>query len=210
MHRCITHGAPLRATTSCKNVGTLPRKHDLFCFKSFLVIGLWDIILTSLLPPIQSCSSKFWVWSCIASNFDKGWRGDHKDKIMDRPFMPKYGTVSQVLLQLVVACESFTINWCLIKIQTSGVSLQLWRIKIVCRRTSVNSDLYLAFTEWHFRNHHLKHELLSNLRQTLHSFQHFIFPERSKRPYTLRQTFVDRLHFPLDWGHKATEEFSTS
>ena len=29
--------------------------------------------------------------------------GDHKHKIMDRPFMPKYGTVSQVLLQLVVA-----------------------------------------------------------------------------------------------------------
>ena len=59
---------------------------------------------TDLLPPIQSCSSKFWVWSCIASNFDKGWREDHKHKIMDRPFMPKYGTVSQVLLQLVVAC----------------------------------------------------------------------------------------------------------
>ena len=29
--------------------------------------------------------------------------GDHKHKIMDRTFMPKYGTVSQVLLQLVVA-----------------------------------------------------------------------------------------------------------
>ena len=28
--------------------------------------------------------------------------GDHKHKIMDRAFMPKYGTVSQVLLQLVV------------------------------------------------------------------------------------------------------------
>ena len=55
------------------------------------------------LPPIQSCSSKFWVWSCIANNFDKGRRGGHKHKIMDRPFMPKYGTVSQVLLQLVVA-----------------------------------------------------------------------------------------------------------
>ena len=80
-----------------------PTKNDLSCFKSLLVTGLWDIILTSLLPPIQSCSSKFWVWSCIASNFDKGWRGDHKHKIMDRPFMPKYGTVSQVVLQLVVA-----------------------------------------------------------------------------------------------------------
>ena len=47
----------LVATTSCKNVETLPRKNDLFCFKSLLVAGLWDIILTSLLPPIQSCSS---------------------------------------------------------------------------------------------------------------------------------------------------------
>ena len=94
------------ATTTCKNFETLPRKNDLSCFKSLLVTGLWDIILTSLLPPIQSCSSKFWVWSCIASNFDKGWRGDHKHKIMDRPFMPKYGTVSQVLLQLVVAFTS--------------------------------------------------------------------------------------------------------
>ena len=79
------------------------RKNDLSCLKSLLVTGLWDIILTSLLPPIQSCSSKFWVWSCIASNFDKGWRGDHKHKIIDRPFMLKYGTLSQVLLQLVVA-----------------------------------------------------------------------------------------------------------
>ena len=78
------------ATTTCKNDETLPRKKDLSCFKSLLITGLWDIILTSLLPPIQSCSSKFWVWSCIASNFDKGWRGDHKHKIMDRPFIAKY------------------------------------------------------------------------------------------------------------------------
>ena len=28
------------------------------------------------------------------SNFDKGWRRDQKHKIMDRPFMPKHGTVS--------------------------------------------------------------------------------------------------------------------
>ena len=68
---------------------------------------LWDIIPTSLLPPIQSCSSKFWAWSCIASNFDKGWRGDHKHNIIDRPFMPKYGTVPQVLLQLVVVQLNF-------------------------------------------------------------------------------------------------------
>ena len=62
------------ATTSCKNVETLSGKNNLSCFKSLLVAGLGDIILTSLLPPIQSYSSKFWAWSCIASNFDKGWR----------------------------------------------------------------------------------------------------------------------------------------
>ena len=33
----------------------------------------------------------------------EGGGGGHKLKIMDRPFKPKYGTVSQVLLQLVVA-----------------------------------------------------------------------------------------------------------
>ena len=79
------------------------RKNNLSCFKALLVTGLWDKILTSLLRPIQRCSSKFWAWSCIASNFDKGRRGCCKHKIMDRPFKPKYGTVSQVLLQLVVA-----------------------------------------------------------------------------------------------------------
>ena len=31
---------------------------------------------------------------------------DYKHKIINRPFVPKYGTVSQVLLQLVVACFS--------------------------------------------------------------------------------------------------------
>ena len=32
--------------------------------------------------------------------------GDHKHKIMYRTFVPNYGTVCQVLLQLVVACFS--------------------------------------------------------------------------------------------------------
>ena len=61
--------------TSCKNSETLRRKNDLSCFKSLLVTGLWDIIQTSLLPSIPRCSSKSWAWSCIATNFDKGWRG---------------------------------------------------------------------------------------------------------------------------------------
>ena len=34
----------------------------------------------------------------MASNVDKGWRGDHKHKIMDRPFKPKYDTVSSTLM----------------------------------------------------------------------------------------------------------------
>ena len=80
----------------------------LSCFKSLLVTGLGDIILTSLLPSIHSCCPMFWAWSCIASNFDEGRRGDHRYKIVGRPFKPKYGTVShrQVFLQLVVACPS--------------------------------------------------------------------------------------------------------
>ena len=55
---------------------------------------------TDLPPPFHS--KLFLQVLSIASNFDKGWRGDHKHKIMDRPFMPKYGTMSQVLFQLVV------------------------------------------------------------------------------------------------------------
>ena len=68
------------------------------------------MILISLLPSIQRCSSKFWAWSCIASNFDKGRRGDHKHKIINWASLnvwsavkPKQGTVSQVFLQVVVA-----------------------------------------------------------------------------------------------------------
>ena len=75
----------LVATTSCKNVETLPRKNDLSCFKSLLVTGLWDIILTSLLPPIQSFLHK--GQRNITST--RSWTG--------------HLCQSQVLLQLVVA-----------------------------------------------------------------------------------------------------------
>ena len=57
------------------SVETLWRENDLSWFKSLLVTGLWAKILTSLLPSFQSCSSKSWTCSCIASNFDKRWRG---------------------------------------------------------------------------------------------------------------------------------------
>ena len=103
---------PKSATTSCKNVETkkLRRKNYLSCFKSLLVTGLWDIIMISLLPLIQSCSLKLWALSCIATNFHKGRRRDHKHKITDWPFKPKYGAVSPVLLQLVVAWVTFLFN----------------------------------------------------------------------------------------------------
>ena len=109
------------ATTSCKNVKTLPRKNDLSCFKSLLITGLWDIILTSLLPSIQSCSSKFWVWPCIASNFDKGWRGGHKHKIMDRPFMAKYGSVSSTF---ATGCSPFHFPYQLSDVQVKTSEAQ--------------------------------------------------------------------------------------
>ena len=71
-------------------------------FKSLLVTLLCNVILTLLLHCIQSCSSKFWAWSCIASK-----RGDHKHKIMARLFKPRDGAVSQAVLQLVVASLFF-------------------------------------------------------------------------------------------------------
>ena len=118
----------------------LQKCRDLSCFKLLLVIGLWDIILTSLLP-IQSCSSKFWAWSCIASNFDKGWRGDHKHKIMDRPFMPKYGTVSQVLLQLCVAysnAEALIYRGSLVKETVKYISRFKWWKHYLATDTKIN------------------------------------------------------------------------
>ena len=51
-------------------------------FESLLVTRLWEIKLTSPLPSIQSCSFKFWAWSCILATLIKGGGGDHKYKIM--------------------------------------------------------------------------------------------------------------------------------
>ena len=50
---------------------------------------------TDLPPPSHSkLFLQLLVLSSIASHFVKGWRRDDKQKIMDRPFTPKYGTVS--------------------------------------------------------------------------------------------------------------------
>ena len=130
--------------TSCKNVEVCPWKNDLSCFKLLLVIGLWDKTLTSpVFPPIQSCSSKFWAWSCIASNFDKGW-SHHKQKIMDRPFMPKYGTVSQVLLQLCVAysnAEALIYRGSLVKETVKYISRFKWWKHYLATDTKINNAI---------------------------------------------------------------------
>ena len=85
------------ATSCCKNVKTLPQ----------IAPGHRSVRYNTDFPPPSHL--KLFPTSCVASNFDKGWRGDHKHKIMDRPCMSKYGTVSQVLLQLVVAPPWFTV-----------------------------------------------------------------------------------------------------
>ena len=84
-------------TTSCKNVETQTKKQP---FMLQITASHRSVKYNTHLPP--SSHSKLFLQVYIASNFDKGWRGDHKHKIMDRPLIPKYGTVSQVLLQLVV------------------------------------------------------------------------------------------------------------
>ena len=82
---------------SWKNVETLRGKKRPF----LLQIAAVRYKLTSLLPSVQSCSSKFWAWSCIVSKFDKGWRRNHKLNgqaiLFISQLKPKYGTVSQVL-----------------------------------------------------------------------------------------------------------------
>ena len=118
--------------------GTLAKKRP---FLLQILASLWDIILTSLLPTIQSCSSKFWEWSYILLFYIRGGV-----KIMDGRFKPKYGTVSQYV-QLVVAsalCTSSRIivtiaptkflgrarKYCLITWGKSGCCL--WVLFLTC------------------------------------------------------------------------------
>ena len=122
------HGFEATCTTSCKNVETFQQKNKLSCFKSLLVTRLWDtcIILTSLLFLMQSCSSKFWAWSCIASNFDKGWRGEHK---------PCH------LSQNTVQCLNYFCNW---------LWLSCFIVTICLKRYEVNNSLAqkVVYTCW--------------------------------------------------------------
>ena len=95
------------ATTSCKNVETLRWKTGL----SLLQIAASctsEIYNTDRPPPpplpfpfIQSCSTKYGL--VLPATLIRGGGRDHKHKIMDRPFKQKWGTVSQVFLQLIAA-----------------------------------------------------------------------------------------------------------
>ena len=126
---------PRRQRRLLQPVAKMLRHSHLSCSNHCWSQILRDIILISLVPPIQSCSSKFWAWSCIASNFYKGWRGDHKHKIEDRPFMPNYGVVSQVLLQLVVAGKVLGTFWKSEKLILSGKNQWVVIAKISFRKT---------------------------------------------------------------------------
>ena len=96
---------PKTATTSCKNVETLSRKNNLSCFKSLLVTGLWDKIVTPPpSPPFKVVPRNFEHGLVLLATLKRGG-GGLEHTIMDRPFKPKYGTVSQVLLQLVVVAR---------------------------------------------------------------------------------------------------------
>ena len=70
-----------RASTSCKTVETLPQRNDLPCFKSLLVPGLWDIILTSLLPPIQSFEHGFVLLAILIRGGGGSQAQDHGQAI---------------------------------------------------------------------------------------------------------------------------------
>ena len=59
-------------------------------------------MLTSLLPPIQS----FEHGLVLLATLIRGGGGGAQTQDRGRPFKPKYGTVSQVLLQLVAVMRS--------------------------------------------------------------------------------------------------------
>ena len=91
----------LFATTSCKNVETLPRRNGLSCFKSLLVTGLRDIILTSL--PFKVVHPSFVYGLVLLATLIRGGGGIKSTRSWTGHLCHLYGTVSHVLLQLVVA-----------------------------------------------------------------------------------------------------------
>ena len=114
-----------------KSYLALPRKNDLSCFKS--------------LPS--------------HSKLIRGGGGDHKHKIMDGPFISKYGTVSQVFLQLVVDKHwlqsavklEFYLIWMFILLTTGSFHFaQRWLRIYRARRhkTEENPKNYMTVDNW--------------------------------------------------------------
>ena len=97
------------ATTSCKNVETLRWKIGLSLLQ--IAASCTSVIYNTDRPSppspslpfpfIQSCSTKYGL--VLTATLIRGGGRDHKHKIMDRPFKQKWGTVSQVFLQLIAA-----------------------------------------------------------------------------------------------------------
>ena len=106
------------ATTCCKNVETLSRKKQRVLLQ--IAASHRSVRLNSDLPPlppppIQSCSSKFWAWSCIASNFEKGWRGVTSTRSWK-------GHLSQNTVQ----CLKYFCNWLSHVRYTSKSDFHVW------------------------------------------------------------------------------------
>ena len=78
-----------RATTSCKIVETLRLKSSPPNKNAPPIIHIINKIHNAPLSPIQSCWLKFIIWFCIASNFDKGGRGNRMHMTTETPFAPQ-------------------------------------------------------------------------------------------------------------------------
>ena len=91
---------PFHATTSCKNVETLSRKNNLSCFKSLLVTGLWDKILTSPLPPFKVVPPSFEHGLVLLATLKRGGGGFTSTR-----------SWTSYLSQNTVLCLKYFCNW---------------------------------------------------------------------------------------------------
>ena len=89
-----------KATTSCKNVETLSRKNNLSCFKSLLVTGLWDKILTFPLPPLKVVPPSFEHGLVLLATLKRGGGGVTSTR-----------SWTSHLSQNTVQCLKYFCNW---------------------------------------------------------------------------------------------------
>ena len=92
--------ADYEATTSCKNVKNTSTKKQPFMLQIAACHRSVRYNNDLPLPPIQSCSSTFSAWSCIASNFDKGRWGITSIRLW-----------TSHLCQNTVQCLKYFCNW---------------------------------------------------------------------------------------------------